>query len=70
MSTPNIATQEYMSQEKLKLLNKIQVLKDCVAEQGVHNYPCQLLHSQLTDLKLFSGKLSETCENLLCLMEK
>jgi hypothetical protein len=69
VSAPRIATEEYMSQEKKKLLNKLKVLKDCVAEQEVHDYQCQLLHSQLNDLKLFSEKLSDACAEMITLME-
>lgn len=69
MSTHNISSIEYMSQDKIKLLNKIKVLKDCVSEQEVWSHQCQLLYHQLTDLKLFSEKLSDACEDMLRIME-
>lgn len=69
MASPNIRSVEYMPTDMEKLLNKIKVLKDCVSEQEVYDHQCQLLHSQLTDLKLFCEKLSEACGGMIDQME-
>ena len=68
--TPNIRSIEYMPREQQKLLTKIGVLRDCIAEQGIHNHQCQLLHSQLIDLKLYCEKLGESCQAMINKMEE
>lgn len=47
-----------------KLLQQLQVLKDLIGNQKLHETPCPLLSSQLNELGVLSKLLQTTVEEL------
>lgn len=56
---------DFFTSKQEGLMLQLRVIKQCVEEQQLRAAPCQLLVSQLEELRVFTNKLSDLTNKML-----